>query len=262
MPKETIIAKGVEIGIYTDDFENEFISLTDIARYRNEDDPRFIIQNWMKNRHTIEFLAAWEELHNPNFKRLQMHTFRNDVSLNRFVMTPEKWIKATNAKGIVSKRGRYGSGTYAHSDIAMRLKTDENSRLSLNWNLKREISKLNYRVHTDAIKKNLIPPELTSQQIHFTYASEGDLLNVALFGMTAKEWRESNKGKSGNIRDYASIGQLLVLANLESYNAILIGHNKTQSERLVLLREMVKKQLASLSGRETKLLGNDTYKML
>ena len=281
MPKETIIAKGVEIGIYTDDFENEFISLTDIARYRNEDDPRFIIQNWMKNRHTIEFLAAWEELHNPNFKRLQMHTFRNDVSLNRFVMTPEKWIKATNAKGIVSKRGRYGSGTYAHSDIAMsfatwispefqlyimkdyrRLKTDENSRLSLNWNLKREISKLNYRVHTDAIKKNLIPPELTSQQIHFTYASEGDLLNVALFGMTAREWRESNKGKSGNIRDYASIGQLLVLANLESYNAILIGHNKTQSERLVLLREMVKKQLASLNGRETKLLGNDTYKML
>lgn len=280
MPKETIIAKGVEIGIYTDDFENEFISLTDIARYRNEDDPRFIIQNWMKNRHTIEFLAAWEELHNPNFKRLQMHTFRNDVSLNRFVMTPEKWIKATNAKGIVSKRGRYGSGTYAHSDIAMsfatwispefqlyimkdyrRLKTDENSRLSLNWNLKREISKLNYRVHTDAIKKNLIPPELTSQQIHFTYASEGDLLNVALFGMTAKEWRESNKGKSGNIRDYASIGQLLVLANLESYNAILISHDKTQSERLVLLREMVKKQLASLSGRGMKLLGNDTYKM-
>ena len=280
MPKETILAKGVEIGIYTDDFENEFISLTDIARYRNEDDPRFIIQNWMKNRHTIEFLAAWEELHNPNFKRLQMHTFRNDVSLNRFVMTPEKWIKATNAKGIVSKRGRYGSGTYAHSDIAMsfatwispefqlyimkdyrRLKADENSRLSLNWNLKREISKLNYRVHTDAIKKNLIPPELTSQQIHFTYASEGDLLNVALFGMTAREWRESNKGKSGNIRDYASIGQLLVLANLESYNAILIGHNKTQSERLVLLREMVKKQLASLSGRETKLLGDDTYKM-
>ena len=280
MPKETIIAKGVEIGIYTDDFENEFISLTDIARYRNEDDPRFIIQNWMKNRHTIDFLAAWEELHNPNFKRLQMHTFRNDVSLNRFVMTPEKWIKATNAKGIVSKRGRYGSGTYAHSDIAMsfatwispefqlyimkdyrRLKTDENSRLSLNWNLKREISKLNYRVHTDAIKKNLIPPELTSQQIHFTYASEGDLLNVALFGMTAKEWRESNKGKSGNIRDYASIGQLLVLANLESYNAILISHDKTQSERLVLLREMVKKQLASLSGRGMKLLGNDTYKM-
>ena len=219
-------------------------------------------------------------MHNPNFKRLQMHTFKNDVSLNRFVMTPEKWIKATNAKGIVSKRGRYCSGTYAHSDIAMsfatwispefqlyimkdyrRLKTDENPRLSLNWNLKREISKLNYRVHTDAIKKNLIPPELASQQIHLTYASEGDLLNVALFGMTAREWRESNKGKSGNIRDYASIGQLLVLANLESYNAILIGHDKTQSERLVLLREMVKKQLALLSGRETKLLGNDTYKM-
>ena len=265
MPKETIHVKGVEIGIYTDDFKNEFISLTDIARYRNEDDPRFIIQNWMKSRHTIDFLAAWEILHNPSFKRVHLHTFRNELGLNRFVMTPEKWIKSTDAIGIVSKRGRYGGGTYAHSDIAMsfatwispefqlyimkdyrRLKSDENSRLSLNWNLNREISKINYRVHTDAIKNNLIPPELTPQQIHYTYASEADLLNVALFGMTAKEWRDKNKGKIGNMRDYAEICQLLVLANIESYNAILINQKKPQGERLVLLREMVKSQLKVL----------------
>lgn len=259
--KETIRAKGIEIGIYTTDFENEFISLTDIARYRNNDDPRFIIQNWMKNRHTIEFLAAWEELHNPSFKRVQMHTFRDQVSLNRFIMTPEKWISGTGAIGITVKRGR-GGGTYAHSDIAMsfatwispefqlyimkdyrRLKTDENSRLSLGWNLNREISKLNYRIHTDAVKENLIPPELTKEQIARTYASEADLLNVALFGLTAKEWRNANKRETGNIRDEASIHQLLVLANIESYNAVLISQGKNQSERLVALRELAKKQL-------------------
>lgn len=271
--KETIRAKGVEIGIYTTDFENEFISLTDIARYRNSDDPRFIIQNWMKNRHTIEFLAAWEELHNPNFKRVQMHTFRDQVSLNRFIMTPEKWINGTGATGITVKRGR-GGGTYAHSDIAMsfatwispefqlyimkdyrRLKTDENSRLSLEWNLNREISKLNYRIHTDAIKENLLPPELTKEQIARTYASEADLLNVALFGMTAREWREMNRGKAGNIRDEASIRQLLVLANMESYNAILISQGKPQGERLVALRELAKKQLRVVGDMGLKALG-------
>lgn len=273
MPKDTIRAKGIEIGIYTNDFENEFISLTDIAKYRNDSDPRFIIQNWMKNRHTIDFLAAWETLHNPKFKRVQMHTFRNEISLNRFVMTPEKWINNTNAIGITTKRGRTGGGTYAHSDIAMsfatwispefqlyimkdyrRLKTDENSRLSLNWNLNREISKLNYRIHTDAIRNNLIPPKLTPQQIHFTYASEADLLNVALFGQTAKEWRDAHKNKEGNIRDYASIEQLLILANIESYNAILINRGEVQSKRLILLREMVENQLKSLIGKNTSLM--------
>ena len=257
----------LEIGIYTKDFENEFISLTDIAKYRNNDDPRFIIQNWMKNRHTIDFLAAWENLHNPNFKRVHLHTFRDQISLNRFVMTPEKWIRETGATGITVKRGRYSSGTYAHTDIAMsfatwispefqlylmkdyrRLKSDESSRLSLNWNLKRELSKINYRIHTDAIKNNLIPPELTSAQIHFTYASEADLLNVALFGKTAKEWRDENPDMRGNIRDEATIDQLLVLANIESYNAILIGQGKAQSERLLLLRDMVNKQLTTISS--------------
>lgn len=278
MPKDTIHAKGLNIGIYTNDFENEFISLTDIARYRNSDDPRFIIQNWMKNRHTVDFLAAWETLHNPTFKRVHLHTFRDQVSLNRFVMTPEKWINATDAIGIVAKRGR-GGGTYAHSDIAMsfatwispefqlyimkdyrRLKSDENSRLAPGWNLNREISKLNYRIHTDAIKSNLIPPELTPQQIHYTYASEADLLNVALFGMTAKEWRAANKGKKGNVRDYADINQLLVLANIESYNAILIERGEPQSERLVLLREMVNRQLQTFLDKNLELPGKTPQK--
>lgn len=271
MPQDTIHAKGLSIGIYTNDFKNEFISLTDIARYRNNDDPRFIIQNWMKNRHTIDFLAAWEELHNPSFKRVQLHTFIDQISLNRFIMTPEKWIKGVNATGIIVKRGK-GGGTYAHSDIAMgfatwispefqlyimkdyrRLKADENSRLSLNWDLNREISKINYHIHTDAIKENL-PPDLTPRQVHHIYASEADLLNVALFGMTAREWLEQHKEKHGNIRDHANLNQLLVLANLESYNAILISQKKPQSERLVLLREMTVRQLKTLINNVPKIL--------
>ena len=259
--KETITAKGLKIGIYTEDFQNEFISLTDIAKYRNDNDPRFVIQNWMRNRNTVEFLAVQEELHNPDFNRVQFEAVKEEAGLNRFVMTPAKWIEQTNAIGIVSKAGRYG-GTYAHSDIAMafaswispefqlyimkdyrRLKQDENSRLSLNWNLNRELSKINYKIHTDAIKENLIPPELTQAQKSFTYANEADMLNVALFGMTAKEWRKTNSNKSGNIRDYATLNQLLVLANMESYNAILINQGITQQERLVLIRNLVVKQL-------------------
>ena len=259
--KETITAKGLKIGIYTEDFQNEFISLTDIAKYRNSGDPRFVIQNWMRNRNTVEFLSVWEELHNPDFNRVQFEAVKEEAGLNRFVMTPAKWIEQTNAIGIVSKAGRYG-GTYAHSDIAMafaswispefqlyimkdyrRLKQDENSRLSLNWNLNRELSKINYKIHTDAIKENLIPPELTQAQKSFTYANEADMLNVALFGMTAKEWRKTNPNKSGNIRDYATLNQLLVLANMESYNAILINQGITQQERLVLIRNLVIKQL-------------------
>lgn len=259
--KETITAKGLKIGIYTEDFQNEFISLTDIAKYRNSDDPRFVIQNWMRNRNTVEFLSVWEELHNPDFNRVQFEAVKEEAGLNRFVMTPAKWIEQTNAIGIVSKAGRYG-GTYAHSDIAMafaswispefqlyimkdyrRLKQDENSRLSLNWNLNRELSKINYKIHTDAIEENLIPPELTQAQKSFTYANEADMLNVALFGMTAKEWRKTNPNKSGNIRDYATLNQLLVLANMESYNAILINQGITQQERMVLIRNLVIKQL-------------------
>lgn len=265
--KETIHAQGIEIGIYTTDFENEFISLTDIAKYRNEDDPRFVIQNWMRNRNTIEFLGVWETLHNPSFNRVQFDTVKNEAGANRFVMTPAKWIEQTNAIGIVSKAGRYGGGTFAHTDIAMsfatwlspefqlyimkdyrRLKSDENSRLSLNWNLNRELSKLNYKIHTDAIKENLIIPELTPAQKSFVYADEADLLNVALFGMTAKEWRKDNLGKKGNIRDYTDLHHLLVLANLESYNAILIEQNIGQPQRLERLRETALKQLRTIQA--------------
>lgn len=270
--KETIHAKGIDIGIYTTDFENEFISLTDIAKYRNEDDPRFVIQNWMRNRNTVEFLAVWEELHNPNFNRVQFEAVRNEAGLNRFVMTPTKWIELTGAIGIVSKAGRYG-GTYAHSDIAMsfttwispefqlfimkdyrRLKMDENSRLSLGWNLNREVAKLNYRIHTDAIKENLIPPELTPEQIAFTYASEADMLNVALFGQTAKQWRDAHTSQKGNMRDEASIQQLLVLANMESYNAILIEQGKSQSERLVALHDLAVRQMQTIAALNTSML--------
>lgn len=223
----------------------------------------------MRNRNTVEFLAVWEELHNSDFNRVQFEAVRNEAGLNRFVMTPSKWIEQTGAIGIVSKAGRYG-GTYAHSDIAMsfatwlspefqlyimkdyrRLKTDENSRLSLNWNLNREISKLNYRIHTDAIKENLIPPELTKEQIAYAYANEADLLNVALFGITARQWREMNPDKKGNMRDDATLNQLLVLSNMESYNAVLIEQEKTQSERLVLLRDLAVKQMKSMKSLTT-----------
>ena len=192
MVKEVIHANGIDIRIYTTDFQNEYISLTDIAKYKNSEDPRFVIQNWMRNRDTIEFLGLWEILSNPNFNRVQFEAVKKDAGLNRFVMTPTKWCEEMNSIGIRSKAGRYG-GSYAHSDIAFefaswispefklyiikdykRLKSEENSRLSLNWNLNRELSKLNYRIHTDAIKANLIPPELTSAQISYTYASEAD----------------------------------------------------------------------------------------
>jgi len=264
--KETIHAQGIEIGIYTTDFENEFISITDIARYKS-DDPAAVIQNWMRNRDVIEFLGLWETLHNPAFKPLEFEGFKNAAGANAFTMSPQKWIKATNAIGIVSKSGRYGGGTFAHSDIAMefaswisaefklyivkdyrRLKSDENSRLSLNWNLNRELSKLNYKIHTDAIKDNLIIPELTPAQKSFVYADEADLLNVALFGQTAKEWRKNNPGKKGNIRDYTDLHHLLVLANLESYNAILIEQNIEQQKRLELLRATAIKQLRTIMG--------------
>lgn len=241
--------------------------MTDIAKYRNDNDPRFVIQNWMRNRNTVEFLAVWEELHNPDFNRVQFEAVRSEAGLNRFVMTPTKWIEQTNAIGIVSKAGRYGGGTYAHSDIAMafatwispefqlyimkdyrRLKQDENSRFSLDWNLNRALSKVNYHIHTDAVKENLIPPELTPEQIAYTYASEADLLNVALFGQTAKQWKNNNPSKKGNVRDDADLNQLLVLANMESYNAILIEQGKSQSERLVLLRNLAIKQMDTLAS--------------
>lgn len=263
--KETIHAAGIEIGIYTKDFKNEFISLTDIARYKSID-PRITIHNWLRGRDVVEFLGLWEVLHNPDFKRIDFDTFKEEAGTNAFVFSIKNWTDELGAIGLFTKSGRYGGGIYAHIDIAFefaswispefklyiikdyqRLKSDENSRLSLNWNLNREIAKLNYRIHTDAIKDHLIPPELTTEQIGFKYANEADMLNVVLFGKTAKQWRDANPSKNGNIRDEANINQLLVLANMESYNAILIGQKKIMSERIVLLRELAVKQMETLS---------------
>lgn len=272
--KETIHAKGLDISIYTEDFQIEFISLTDIARYKS-DEPKDVIKNWMRSKDTIEFLGLWEQLHNDGFKGVEFDSFKKQAGSNAFTLSPQKWIENTNAIGIVSKSGRYG-GTFAHSDIAFefaswisaefklyiikdykRLKSDESSRLSLGWNLNREISKLNYRIHTDAIRENLLPPELRPYQISMTYASEADVLNVALFGVTAKQWREENKDKDGNIRDYATLNQLLVLANMESYNAILIEQGKPQSERIQLLNKLAIRQLEAIEK-----IGIDTVKKL
>ena len=223
----------------------------------------FLIQNWMRNRNTLEFIGLWETLNNPNFNRVQFDTFRNESGLNRFTMTPSKWIESTGAIGIVSKSGRFG-GTYAHYDIAMefaswlspefklyiiqdykRLKEDENSKLSLTWNLHREISKINYKIHTDAIKEYLLK-DLTDEQLSFKYATEADMLNVALFNKRAKQWREENPDLKGNMRDYASLNELLVLANMESYNAVLISKGMEQKERMIELRNLAKTQLISL----------------
>lgn len=265
--KDTIHANGFDIGIYTTDFKNEYISLTDIARYKSNE-PKDVVKNWMRGKDTIEFLGLWEKLHNNDFKGVEFDAFKNQAGSNAFTMSPSKWIESTNAIGIVSKSGRNG-GTFAHSDIAFefaswispefklyiikdynRLKTDENSRLSLSWNLNREITKLNYRIHTDAIKNNLIPPELTQWQISNTYASETDLLNTVLFGKTAKEWRDEKKQKDANIRDDATLNQLLVLANLESYNAILIEQGKSQAERMQLLHDLAVQQMRTLNSME------------
>ena len=213
--KETIHANGFDIGIYTEDFQNEYISLTDIAKYKS-DDSSDVIKNWMRNRDTIEFLGLWEILHNEKFKPVEFDGFKNQAGANAFTMAPQKWIESTNAIGIVSKSGRYG-GTYAHSDIAFEFAS---------W----------------------ISPELTQKQISYTYANEADLLNVVLFGKTAKQWRDENSKSEGNIRDYASLQQLLVLANMESYNAILIKQGCGQEERMKLLHDLAVQQMKTLGS--------------
>ena len=263
--KEIIEVKGTTITILTQK-KDDYISLTDIAKYKEPDRSDHIIQNWMRNRNTIEFLGIWEQLHNPAFKPLEFEGFRKNAGLNSFVLTPKQWIGKTGAIGIVSKKGRYG-GTFAHKDIAFefaawisvefklylikefqRLKEDENRRLSLAWNLNRTLSKLNYRIHTDAIKSHLIPKTVTPSQAAMTYANEADLLNVALFGMTAAEWREANPDRKGNMRDYASIEQLLVLANMESMNAEFIHMKLPQGERLKRLNEIAIRQMQVLTS--------------
>ena len=261
--KDTIEAKGFAIQIYTEDFKNDYISLTDIARYKNVHEPKDVVKNWLRVRDTIDFLGLWETIHNPNFKGVEFDSFIKEAGTNAFTLSPQRWIENTNAIGIVSKSGR-GGGTFAHPDIAMefaswisaefklyliqdykRLKSDENSKLSLGWNLNREISKINYKIHTDAIKEYLLK-DLTNEQLSYKYASEADILNVALFNKRAKQWREENPDLKGNMRDYASLNELLVLANMESYNAILIGKGMEQKERMIELRKLARTQLISL----------------
>ena len=267
MKNSKIEVKGTEIAILKTS-SDDFISLTDIARHKDDDHTDTIIQNWMRNRNTIELLGFWESIYNPIFKPLEFEGFRKQAGLNSFVMTPKKWIESTNAIGIISKAGRYG-GTFAHKDIAFefaswisiefklyvikefqRLKADENDRLKLEWNLQRTLAKVNYRIHTDAIKENLIPAELSKKQINFLYANEADMLNVALFGKTALQWRTEFPHAVGNIRDMATIEQLVVLSNLESINAVLIQQGLSQSDRLVQLNKIAIDQMKSLIGNK------------
>ena len=265
MKDRKIEVKGTEITILKTS-SDDYISLTDIARHKDTEHTDTIIQNWMRNRNTIELLGFWESIYNPEFKPLEFEGFRKQAGLNSFVMTPKKWIDSTNAKGIISKSGRYG-GTFAHKDIAFefaswisiefklyvikefqRLKADENDRLKLDWNLQRTLAKVNYHIHTDAIKENLVPAELTKQQIAFVYANEADMLNVALFGKTAIQWRTEFPEAEGNIRDMATIEQLVVLSNMESINAVLIHQGLKQCERLVQLNKIAITQMKSLLG--------------
>lgn len=258
-----IEVKGSEIAILSNS-DQDYICITDIARHKDPEHIDDIIKNWLRNRNTIELLGYWEILNNPNFKPVEFDGFRKQAGLNSFTMTAKKWIESTNAIGIISKSGRYG-GTYAHKDIAFefaswisiefklyiikefqRLKEEENSSKKLEWNLQRTISKINYRIHTDAIKENLIPLSLSANQKNFIYADEADILNVALFGKTAKEWRTENPNEKGNIRDTATIEQLVVLSNLESINAMLIQQEIAQQQRLIKLNEIAISQMKSL----------------
>ncbi len=260
--KEKVIKTSNKDGI-------DYICITDIARLKNTEDPNSVIGNWMRNRNTIEFLGIWESLYNPNFNPIEFEGFRKEAGLNAFTMSPTKWVESTGAIGIKALSGRYG-GTYAISDIAFefaswvsvefklylvkefqRLKADEQKQLA--WTAKRELSKINYRIHTDAIKANLIPAEVTREQAAMKYADEADVLNMAMFGMTARQWREQNPDKKGNIRDYASINELICLSNMENLNAVFINDGMAQSERLVKLNQIAIQQMQILedtNGRD------------
>lgn len=260
---DKLVVKGAEISVQWNSERDDFISLTDIAKLKDSDNPRYIIQNWLRNRNTIEFLGVWESLYNPSFNRVEFDAFRSQAGLNSFVMTPQKWVESTRAIGIISKAGRYG-GTYAHKEIAFefaswisvefklylvkefeRLKTEEMKQLG--WDIKRNLAKINYRIHTDAIKENLIPPELSAKQVSMVYASEADVLNMTLFGMTAKQWRDSHPDLKGNIRDYANVSQLVCLSNLENLNAVFINEGMSQAERLTKLNAIAISQMEILT---------------
>ncbi|EFB50846.1 hypothetical protein SATG_02412 [Staphylococcus aureus subsp. aureus D139] len=264
---DKINAIGQQITLFKNE-NDDYISLTDIAKYKSED-PNDVIKNWLRSKDTIEFLGVWENINNPNFKPVEFDGFRNQAGRNAFTMSPTKWINTTNAIGLVTKSGRYG-GTFAQKDIAFefaswisaefklyiiqdyqRLKEREEDPEKLNWDLKRLLSKTNYSIHTDAIKDNLINSKLSQQQIGYTYTNEADVLNVAIFGLTAKQWRENNPDKKGNQRDYATIEELIVISNLESRNAELIDKGIDQKSRLKLLNELARKQMKSLLNSRT-----------
>ena len=262
--------QNTHIAVVSSNNEDDYICITDIAKTKESDSRAAdIIKNWIRSRATLEFLGTWEQMYNPNFKVVKFDHFKMQAGLPSFVLSPGTWAEKTNAIGIYVKLGKYG-GTFAHKDIALefcsavnpifklflikefqRLKTEENSKDKLEWNLQRTISKINYRIHTDAIKENLIPTSLTATQKNFIYADEADILNVALFGITAKEWRAENPNEKGNIRDTATIEQLVVLSNLESINAMLIQQEMMQQERLIKLNEIAISQMKSLINTNT-----------
>jgi len=266
-----ITVRGTDIAVIRRGDE-DYISLTDIAKSRNPDHPDDLIRNWLRNRNTLELLGIWEQLHNASFNPVEFDGIKKQAGLNSFTLTPKQWIEKTAAIGIESRAGRYG-GTYAHTDVAFefaswvsvefklylikefqRLKEDENRRLSLAWNLNRTLAKINYRLHTDAIQAHLIPAEVTPKQASITYANEADLLNVALFGQTAREWRDANPDKDGNMRDHATLEQLLVLANIENMNAEFIHMELPQGERLKRLNAIAIRQMQTLTARIAKQL--------
>jgi KilA-N domain len=264
---------GTEVTLFSKQNE-DYLSLTDIARHKNSEAPRDIIKNWLRNRSTIDFIGLWEIIHNPNFKQVEFDLFKHEAGSNTFVLSPGKWVDTTNAIGINSKSGRYG-GTYAHQDIAFefaswvsaefklyliqefkRLKSAEYDQRNLEWSVSRTLSKVNYEIHTDAIKSALIPKLMPKSALKkFVYSDEADLLNLALFGVTAKEWRSSNKGKKGNIRDHATLEQLVVLSNLESFNSVLIKQGVDTEQRFIQLNKIAVEQMkVLLSSKSLKQL--------
>ena len=266
--KVLLNANGTEIDVLHFGDHNDYFSLTDIAKFKNADDAFIVVNNWLRSKDTILFIGLWEQLNNLNFKPIEFDRFKNEAGTNAFTLSPQKWINATNAIGIISKSGRYG-GTFAHKDIAFefaswisaefklyiikdyqRLKDDENSRLSLSWNLGRELAKINYRIQTGAIKENLIPQDITAKLKGIVYAGEADVLNMALFGSTAKQWKLQNPKAKGNIRDMASYHQLIVLVNMESMNAELIKLGVNQNDRAIRLNKMAIEQITSLLNTE------------
>ena len=260
---------GTEIALSSQKKE-DYISLTDIAKYKNPGHPADVIKNWTRSKDTIEFLGLWERINNIDFKLVEFDQFRNQAGNNSFVLSPQKWIEATNAQGIISRSGKYG-GTFAHKDIAFefaswvsaefklylikefqRLKEDENERLQLGWDIKRNLVKINYKIHTDAIKKHLVPDKISRNGVNLIYATEADILNLALFGMNAKEWRNNNPTLDGNMRDYADVFQLVCLSNLENINALFIKEGIDKSKRLEKLNSIAIEQMTLLT-KETGL---------